>query len=109
VQGFHGLLVYADAFWYKHLLEYCRLSNEQGRSLSPELLAQLQLLLKFKKEGVEISNIGQNIETQESAIGARDLDVLNNLPDIKKMISDILIFRVEMNKEYGTNKSFDSK
>lgn len=109
VQGFHGLLIYADAFWCKHLLEYCSFLGQERQSFSPELLAQLQLLLKFRKTVVEASNVSQSIELQLSDMEDCGLEALNHLPDIKQLVLDVLTFRAKMNKEHGTNNSSESK
>ncbi|TGO07300.1 hypothetical protein BTUL_0294g00040 [Botrytis tulipae] len=100
VKGFHGLLTYAIAFWYKHLLE-CFQKHAQ---LSTELLDQLQFLLRYRKE------ITPPKDTQENT-GAitenQSLQGLSHSPEIKKLMLDILRFkaRSKSHSEAALDKS----
>ncbi|KAI9640653.1 hypothetical protein NHQ30_010957 [Ciborinia camelliae] len=102
VQGFHGLLMYANMFWYMHLLEYCK----SQRQLSTELLSQLQqLLLHYRKENMPVSDPKANARASSQG---PNLEALNHLPEIKRLISDILAFRFRLNLDDISDKSPES-
>ncbi|TGO32628.1 hypothetical protein BHYA_0301g00120 [Botrytis hyacinthi] len=99
-KGFHGLLTYAIAFWYKHLLE-CFQKHAQ---LSTELLDQLQSLLRYRKETISLKDtpdkIGPITESQS-------LQGLSHFPEIKKLLLGILGFkaRSKLHSEAALDKS----
>jgi len=109
IRGFHGLQLYADMFWYRHLLAYCSLLGQQKRQFSPELLAQLQFLLKFRKE--DSRTPVRQFKTGTDKNGAEDpaLEELNHLPYVKALVTDVLVFRAKMAREDASDKSPESK
>jgi hypothetical protein len=107
VQGFHGLQVYANKFWYKHVLEYCNFVAQQQYEVSPELLAQLQRLLMFKKTDVQATpSPNSRMEENRSEPG---LEALRHVPDIRRLLSNVTQFRAKMNREDASDKSPESK
>ena len=109
VRGFHGLQIYADMFWYRHLLAYCSLSVQHKRQFSIELLAQLQLLLRFRKEDSRVTVLKSKAATEKNGTEDPTLEVLNHLPDVKRLVSDVLVFRTKMSREETSDKSPESK
>ena len=79
--------MYANIFWTKHLLAYCGLLNQHQRQFSTGLQAQLQLLLRFRKN---------NTRSQTFISKDADLGALNDVPDIKKLVSDVVEFQSKM-------------
>lgn len=106
VRGFHGLQIYADMFWYRHLLAYC---GQYQRQFSTELLAQLQHLLRFRKEDSRAPVPTSKTRTEKDASEDRSLEALNHLPDVKRLVSDVLVFRAKMSREDASDKSLESK
>ncbi|CZR68409.1 uncharacterized protein PAC_18308 [Phialocephala subalpina] len=104
VQGFPGLQVYASKFWYKHVLDYCGLVAHEQCQVSPELLAQLQRLLRFKKADVQAA-LTSNSRIEENNSGEPGLEALSHVPNIKSLLSDILRFRAKMSREDASDKS----
>jgi hypothetical protein len=106
IRGFHGLQLYADMFWYRHLLAYCSLVGQRKRQFSPELLSQLQLLLRFRKEDSSTPS-----QCKSGTAGTEDLSLegLNHLPDVKGLVTDVQLFRAKMVREDAPDKSPESK
>lgn len=103
VQGFHGLLVYANMFWYKHLLEYCQTKRQcpEGLLTQPEYL-----VLRYKKEDISFPDpkSAVRVDTQDIA-----LEDLNNWPEIKQLVSNILMFQSRLNIDDQSDMSPESK
>lgn len=104
IQGFHGLQVYADKFWYKHLQAYCEFVHQNNRQFSHELRNQLTLLLQYKK-------LSEDAPTALCQLGANDitnspsLNVLNDIPKIKSLVLEVLEFRAKMNVADSSDKT----
>jgi hypothetical protein len=96
--GFHGLLPYASQFWFKHLLKYFGLRSNPETQPPQELLSQLGKLLTFKKE-VEpgTGSLSELLERDEGTEQSLGLSSLDKLPGVKRLISDILAFRMMLN------------
>ena len=83
VGGLHGLQLYANRYWYQHLLAYLH----SGMGIPQDLLTQLHMLLNFWKQDVRHITIPQgSVETSE-------LQVLDHLPGIKSMVSELIFSR----------------
>ena len=108
VRGFHGLQLYADKFWYKHLLEYCGLLGQHQRQFSTELLTHLQLLLRFRKDNFQVSSTPIKVVT-EKAPHDLSLEALNHLPDVKRLVSDVLAFRAKTAREDASDRNLEGK
>ena len=98
IQGFHGLQVYANMFWTKHLLAYCSLLIENRAQFSRELQTELQLLLRFRKH---------NDPLLPSTSKNTALGVLDDMPDIKSLVSDTVEFQAKMVRDTTSYKSFE--
>lgn len=107
VQGFHGLQVYADKYWYKHLLEYCEVFDEQ-RQFCPKLLQQLHLLLKFKKLNNTTTQMSNPMTQEQRSAAPVGLKALDHVPDVYLQLSDVISFAGKMKTEHGLDKSFES-
>jgi hypothetical protein len=109
VRGCYGLQIYADRFWDKHLLLYCGLLRQHQSQFSPELLSQLQLLLRFRKEDSQASVPMPKIITEKNVTEDTGLEALNYWPDVKRLVVDVIVFRAKMSKEDTSDKSLESK
>lgn len=107
VEGLHGMEIYADKFWCRHLLEYCSLLRQQHQ-FSTELLTQLQLLLRFRKDGGLALVPTSHARTKEDATKVTKLEALNQWPDIKSLVSDVLVFQANIKKDDDSDKSLES-
>ena len=96
-------------FWHRHLLAYCGLLSQHEQQFSTELLAQLQLLLRFRKEDSRAPIPKSKIGTEEDGTGDLTLEALNHLPDVKRLVSDVIMFRAKMTGEESSDKSPESK
>jgi hypothetical protein len=103
VRGFHGLLPYADMFWYRHLLAYCNLQDQRTPKLSQEVLTQLCLLVRFKKH-----EAGDILDTGSDSTEEPGLEALSHLPDVKSLIREIIVFR-RKNGEQSSDRSPEGK
>jgi hypothetical protein len=109
IRGFHGLQLYADMFWHRHLLAYCSLLGQHKRQFSPELLSQLRLLLRFRKEDSSTPVPQYKSGTDKDGTEDPSLEELNHLPDVKGLVTDVLVFRAKMAREDASDKSPESK
>jgi hypothetical protein len=82
VRGLHGLQLYANRYWYQHLLAYLH----SGMGIPQDLLTQLHTLLNFWKQDRHITFSQASVETSE-------LQVLDHLPGIKSMVSELIFSR----------------
>lgn len=98
IQGFHGLQVYANMFWTKHLLAYCSILIQNRAQFSKELQTQLQLLLRFRKHNDQL----QSSTPKNTALG-----VLDDMPDIKNLVSDTVEFQAKLFRDTTSYKSFE--
>lgn len=105
VRGFHGLLIYADMFWYKHLLTYFSLLSQREGQINTELLAQLQFLLRFRKDDSGVLPLKSKAPTKKDGAYDSTLEALNHLPDVKSLVSYIKEFRAKMALEQASDKS----
>ena len=95
IQGYHGLQLYANQFWFKHLLAYCRLRTYGRLWIPNDLKVQLELLLHFQKDDTPgSSGIQETLLEQEA-----ELAVLNQLLPIKGLVSNIIGFRRGFNRD----------
>lgn len=106
-QRLYGLEVYADMFWCTHLLEYCSLLRQHSE-FSTDLLAQLKLLLRFRKDDSRALVQASQTRMEEEATEAPSLEALNQWPDIKGLVSDILVFRAKISQEDLSDKPVES-
>jgi len=103
IRGFHGLQLYADMFWYRHLLAYCSLLGRHKRQFSPELL------LRFRKEDNRTPVPQSKTGTDKNGAEDPALEELNHLPYVKALVTDVLVFRAKMAREDASDKSPESK
>ena len=109
VRGFHGLLIYADLFWYKHLVTYCSLLKQHQGQLNAELLAQLKDLLRFRKVDSGVHPSRSKALTEKDGASNPTLEALNQLSDVKDLVSHLFIFRAQMAREEASDKSPEGK
>lgn len=103
VEGIHHLQLYANQFWYRHLLAYAAVCARRRISFSADLLLQLSSLLRFSKNSTarsaQVLNPGQ----------IPGLQILDQVPAIKELVSKIISFRESLKKDEWNDKSPQSK
>jgi hypothetical protein len=109
VRGCYGLQIYADRFWYKHLLLYCGLLRQHQSQFSTGLLSQLQLLLRFRKEDSRPPFPLPKSRTEKNVAEDTRLEALNYWPDLKRLVSDVVEFRAKISMDDASDKSLESK
>lgn len=93
VKGYHTLHLYANDFWMEHLLQYVKLQGGLDARVSAPLIEQLQSLCGFRKEAQSAEfqaelQVLDPLKSIENRIAA-----LDNLPDVKVLVQDALIYR----------------
>jgi len=109
IRGFHGLHLYANKFWYKHLLAYCKLQDKRQDQFPEELLLQLERLLKFRKKPREelcFQSANNVVSEADQNVG---LEMLRDLPEIKSMVSDVIAFRAKLSRDDSSDKDPESE
>jgi len=96
-QGLHGLQLYANQFWYKHLIIYFDLLRKKGIPPPLDLLEQLSLLLAFQRD--------QSATAVPLPKQLEELVVLDGLPRVKELVSKIMAFRNGLNRDELFDKS----
>ncbi|KAL3427321.1 NACHT domain-containing protein [Phlyctema vagabunda] len=84
--GLHGLQLYANQYWYQHLLSYCKIVTERNGKISEELKSQLYKLLEYR-----IPQRTPYTPTNDRELS--ELSVLNKIPQIKALVYDAMSFR----------------
>ncbi|PQE30167.1 hypothetical protein CJF32_00003620 [Rutstroemia sp. NJR-2017a WRK4] len=108
VRGSYGLQIYADRFWYKHLLLYCGLLIQHQGQFSAELLSQLQRLLRFRKEDSRPPVPLPKSGTEKNLAEDTRLEALNYWADLKRFVSDVVEFRAKMSRDDASDKSIEN-
>ncbi|KAH6714004.1 hypothetical protein BKA61DRAFT_428897, partial [Leptodontidium sp. MPI-SDFR-AT-0119] len=90
ISGFHGLQLYANQFFTKHLQAYFTpLAASRGRP-TPELVMELQKLLLFSK----------NLDDTVSATSSRvNWDMLSEYPQVVSFLQRLIAFREGLKQE----------
>ena len=95
VSGFHGLQLYANAFWIDHFLSYCDLLAKKRAKPPDELVSQLSKLLEFQKNSCQL-------DQHDCPDLVDDFDVLTHFPQVRNFISMVMAFRTSL-KRVGTS------
>jgi len=90
------LQLYANQFWFRHLLDYCRLQSNGNLQIAQDLLIQLEMLQNFEKDPQVALHVPQD---PALATQLAELDVLLPLPSVKSLISKLIIFRSSLNRD----------
>jgi hypothetical protein len=98
VEGIHGLHLYANHFWYRHLLAYAAVCAKRHISLSQDFIQQLDSLLRFCKNDIA-----------HSSVQVSGLEILDLVPAVKELVSRIISFRESLKKDYWNDKTPQSK
>lgn len=108
LQGFHGLQIYTQMFWYKHLLEYfgCLLERDEHR-ISSDLVSRLLLLDDFGKAPSQPPE--SSIDPSKHSREDPRLKILDPWPDLKRFILDIINFRASTAKQIMADESFEGR
>lgn len=109
VKGYHGLHLYANKFWFAHLLKYLNSRGRHDILVPAQLREQLSNLRRFRKESqspefhAQIRAIGplQSIENRTAT--------LDDLPDTKSLVHNILAYRQILAQETHTQKSSEGE
>ncbi|TVY65596.1 Vegetative incompatibility protein HET-E-1 [Lachnellula suecica] len=89
-QGLHGLQIYANRYWFDHLLQYCASQARQGKTLPRDICTQLTALLMFRKEAYNDRIIAGNLL---ASVDQQALTVLDQIPLLKTLVTDVLVSR----------------
>lgn len=89
-------------------MEYCRLSAQSQHQFSNEFLSQLRLIMRFEKEEGQ-SPFHRASIVEKDVSEDHELELLNDLPDIKKLVGALTVFRANLMKEDLTGKAIESK
>jgi len=65
--------------------------------------------LRFRKEDSQAPASTSKTRTEKDATEDPSLEALNHLPDVKRLVSDVLVFRAKMKREDASDKSPESK
>ena len=111
LQGLHGLQIYANQSWYKHIQAYMDLVIAQNLKIPEYFVEQMEEILKYNK--AELS--GES--TQSTAVGSskrkqapdRQYHSLKNFPGLNKFISSLEVFRDDLRTRDWTQKSIEGK
>lgn len=111
LQGLHGLQIYANQFWHKHVLTYMDLAVAQ-RLQAPEYLArQLEDILKYSKakppKELIPSNKAPTCKAKEAPI--RNYHSLEKFPALIKLVSSLEEFRNGLKNHDWTQKSIEGR
>jgi hypothetical protein len=111
LQGFHGLQLYANQFWYRHVLACCGLYAKGHIILPNELSNQLKKLLRFRKQARHEAFWSGNSEAGSNILhenGDGDFLALNQLPrDVRDFIWEVIKFRKGVSSDDFTQKTPD--
>jgi hypothetical protein len=88
VHGFHGLQIYANQFWFNHVLDYLRMQDGEQVNPPNEFLEQLYSLLEFDKEAQK-----GNIHTYS------EMSISGTLLKVDALISKVKSFRVSLRSD----------
>jgi hypothetical protein len=104
VRGFYGLQLYANQFWYKHLLAYCALWEKKQTQFPDELLMQLDLLVRYLKDNRPEG------ESERSSILAKlcvleGNEGLHHVPHVRDLIANVISFRAALSQDDLANKA----
>jgi hypothetical protein len=64
--------------------------------------------MRFSKDNQALLS-GSNITAGKDGTTDPTLEPLNQMPGVKRLVSDILVFRAKMARENGSDKSAESK
>lgn len=106
VQGFHGLHLYANQFWFKHLLIYLHMQTRSGTKTSEPLLQQLLVLVRFQKDHkMQLGELERFVTPSFNV----ELRVLDSLPLVKLLVAKTVAFRASLNREEMSIKSAEGR
>jgi hypothetical protein len=111
LQGLHGLQIYANQFWYKHIQAYMDLVIAQNLEIPEYFVQQVEEILKYNK--AEVS--GEL--TQSTTVGSskskqapdRQYHSLKIFPGLSKFVSSLEVFRDDLRNRDWTQKSIEGK
>jgi hypothetical protein len=111
LQGLHGLQIYANQFWYKHIQAYTDLVIAQNLEIPEYFVQQVEEILKYNK--AEVS--GEL--TQSTTVGSskskqapdRQHHSLKIFPGLSKFVSSLEMFRDNLRNRDWTQKSIEGK
>jgi len=100
LQGFHGLQLYANQFWAKHILTCCNLLSTCDDVLPDEMIAQLEKLVRFRKQMWQDSSVPETLDLDG------DSATLQQLPHhIRGFIREVSQFREGLTRNEYPHKS----
>ena len=109
LQGLHGLQIYANQFWYKHILAYLDLVVTEKVELREYLIQQLEEILKYSKvnpsEALTQSTPAGTSKSRAAPNHQRYS--LKNFPGLHELISNLEAFRHGLKSQDWSQKSIE--
>jgi hypothetical protein len=111
LQGLHGLQIYANKYWHRHILAYLDLVVSQKLAVPEYLAQQLGEILKYSKvkssEEVRQSTAAGNSSGHD--ILNRQYQSLKEFPGLCDLVSRLEGFRNDLRNQDWTQKSIEGK
>lgn len=106
VQGLHGLQLYANQYWYRHIISYVKFCVKNQLRISEELVSQLSALLQLQK-----NKIGgpKSVPLASLPPATLDLNSLNQIPLVKGFVLEVISFRESLGRDHTSDKPAESK
>lgn len=105
VQEIHGLQLYANKYWYRHLITYALYCAEKKLGFSMELVSQLSELLRLQKDRIEGPT---SRPVPVSSPTTLDLGLLTQFPLVKEFILEVDCFRMSLARDIISDRSSKS-
>jgi hypothetical protein len=109
LQGVHGLQIYANQFWYKHIFAYLDLVVTEKVELPEYLIQQLEEILKYSKVNPsEALTQSTPVGTSKSrAVPNHQCHSLKNFPGLHELVSNLEVFRHGLKSQDWSQKSIE--
>lgn len=105
LKGFHGLHLYANEYWFQHLLQYAKREDPVQDEHLEEPLEAIEAFWKgvpgSAKLKLDDTTSADNIEGE--------LDVLASMSNAQQMGIDIMMFRKFLSQEKYSHQDSDSR
>jgi hypothetical protein len=109
LQGLHGLQIYANKYWHKHILAYMDLAVSQTLEVPQHLVLQLEEVLKYSKFKESENSIGSARTSNSKDNTTASLPSLERFPRLSSLVSGLERFRTGLKNQDWTQKSFEGK
>jgi hypothetical protein len=110
LQGLHGLQIYANQYWHKHIVAYMDHVVSQELEVPAHLILQLEEILKYSKTKIAEGSTGLDVvgPSNDKNVTEQHLS-LERFPGLGSLISSLEGFRNGLKKQDWTQKSVEGK